>query len=48
MSQVAPNADGRVLRSIVEEMPFEDQYNFGLRLIKEAYEELGYDFGAIR
>ena len=48
MSQVAPNADGRVLRSIVEEMSLEDQYNFGIRLIKEAYEELGYDFGAIQ
>ena len=47
MSQVAPNADGRILRSVVEEMSFADQYNFGLRLIKEAYEELGYDFGAI-
>ncbi|GAB1581445.1 hypothetical protein [Phyllobacterium phragmitis] len=48
MSQIAPNANGRVLRSVVEEMPFEDQYNFGLRLIKETYEELGYDFNAIQ
>jgi hypothetical protein len=44
MSRIEPGSGGRTLRSVIEGLPFEEQYNYGLKLIKEAYEELGYDF----
>ncbi|WP_153020052.1 hypothetical protein [Paramesorhizobium deserti] len=48
MSRIEPDSGGRILRSKIEEPSFEEQYNHGLKLVREAYEELGYDFNTIQ
>ncbi len=43
MSSRSEEFGNEVRRLGVEKMPFGDQYNYGLELIRETLEELGYD-----
>ncbi|YBV98074.1 hypothetical protein M1D80_14860 [Phyllobacteriaceae bacterium JZ32] len=43
MSEKDPMVDNTVMRFWVEKLPFDKQYNHGIRLILRCFKELGYD-----